>query len=310
MSPAVVKAAILTGMSAPRTLWHLMLYALLDERRPSAFEVRFEVPLSKEPQRADFLLLRRTKEGDISDARVLRRLWGLIRQQALVEYKSVSASLEPGDLTKLLGYGAQYSTFNRDRLEHKQDLLLVLMVPSMTPTLRDELNFLDAKLGAVKAGYAPIKGLCFPAYAVFVDEVALVERDQLVGMFGHGTSLEGADRWWWINHLWNREGVMANVNLEDMEGYDELTAKFLASLPVELRLKGLATEDDELMAKFLASLPVDIRLKGLATEDRLKGLATEDRLRGLATEDRLKGLATEELRVMLEEVRRRLKEQE
>ena len=217
--------AILLKMSAPRTLWHLMLYALLDERRPSAFEVRFEVPLSKEPQRADFLLLRRTKEGDVSDARVLRRLWGLIREQALVEYKSVSASLEPGDLTKLLGYGAQYASLNRDRLKHKQDLLLVLLVPSMTPTLKDELSFLDAKLGRAKAGYAPIEGLCFPAYAVFVDEVALVERDRLVGMFGHGTSLEGTDRWWWIHHLWNREGVMANVNPEDMEGYDELTAK-------------------------------------------------------------------------------------
>ena len=148
------------------------------------------------------------------------------------------------------------------------------------------------KLGAVKAGYAPIKGLCFPACAVFVDEVALVERDQLVGMFGHGTSLEGADRWWWINHLWNREGVMANVNLEDMEGYDELTAKFLASLPVELTAKFLATLPVELTAKFLATLPVELRLKGLAPEERFKGLATE------------------ELRAMLEELRRRLKEQE
>ena len=291
--------AILLKMSAPRTLWHLMLYALLDERRPSAFEVRFEVPLSKEPQRADFLLLRRTKEGDVSDARVLRRLWGLIREQALVEYKSVSASLEPGDLTKLLGYGAQYASLNRDRLKHKQDLLLVLLVPSMTPTLKDELSFLDAKLGRAKAGYAPIEGLCFPAYAVFVDEVALVERDQLVGMFGHGTSLEGADRWWWIHHLWNREGVMANVNPEDMEGYDELTAKFLASLPV-----------NEVMAKFVAGLPVELRLEGLAPKDRLKGLAPEDRFEGLTPEDRFEGLSMEELRAMLEELRRRLNEPE
>ena len=296
--------AILLKMSAPRTLWHLMLYALLDERRPSAFEVRFEVPLSKEPQRADFLLLRRTKEGDVSDARVLRRLWGLIREQALVEYKSVSASLEPGDLTKLLGYGAQYASLNRDRLKHKQDLLLVLLVPSMTPTLKDELSFLDAKLGRAKAGYAPIEGLCFPAYAVFVDEVALVERDRLVGMFGHGTSLEGADRWWWIHHLWNREGVMANVNPEDMEGYDELTAKFLASLPVELRLKGLAPKDR------LKGLAPKDRLKGLAPEDRFEGLTPKDRLKGLAPEDRFEGLATDELRAMLEELRRRLNEPE
>jgi len=281
-----------------------MLYALLDERRPSAFEVRFEVPLSKEPQRADFLLLRRTKEGDVSDARVLRRLWGLIREQALVEYKSVSASLEPGDLTKLLGYGAQYASLNRDRLKHKQDLLLVLLVPSMTPTLKDELSFLDAKLGRAKAGYAPIEGLCFPAYAVFVDEVALVERDRLVGMFGHGTSLEGTDRWWWIHHLWNREGVMANVNPEDMEGYDELTAKFLASLPVELRLKGLAPKDR------LKGLAPKDRLKGLAPEDRFEGLTPKDRLKGLAPEDRFEGLATDELRAMLEELRRRLNEPE
>jgi len=88
---------------------------------------------------------------------------------------------------------------------------------------------------------------------------------------------------------------MANVNPEDMEGYDELTAKFLASLPVELRLKGLAPKD---------------RLKGLAPEDRFEGLTPKDRLKGLAPEDRFEGLATDELRAMLEELRRRLNEPE
>jgi hypothetical protein len=45
-------------MAAARTAWHVLLAALLRQRAPRRIEVRSEVPLSTEPLRADYLLLR------------------------------------------------------------------------------------------------------------------------------------------------------------------------------------------------------------------------------------------------------------
>ncbi|MBI4703123.1 MAG: hypothetical protein HY744_18555, partial [Deltaproteobacteria bacterium] len=75
-------------MAHARTAWHVMFYALLQERRPAAFEVLAEVPLSREPQRADFLLLRRRLQAAPDDARVVRELWPRIRLDALLELKT------------------------------------------------------------------------------------------------------------------------------------------------------------------------------------------------------------------------------
>jgi len=92
-----------------------MLYSLLEERRPDAFEVLAEVPLGKEPQRIDYLLLRRKADADVSDARVLQGLWPKIRKDAIVEYKSIKREVKKGDLAKLLGYGCQYAAQEREQ---------------------------------------------------------------------------------------------------------------------------------------------------------------------------------------------------
>jgi hypothetical protein len=80
----------------------------------------------------------------------------------------------------------------------------------------------------------------------------------------------------------------AGMNMQDMEGYDELMKKLLATLPPEQRLAGLAPEQR------LAGLAPEQRLAGLAPEQRLAGLAPEQRLSGLAPEQRLSGLAPEQ----------------
>src|SRR5262249_48982221 len=67
-------------------------------------------------------------------------------------------------------------------------------------------------------------------------------------------------------------------------------------------LTSLTPED---WREVLSTMPVEVRLEGLAPEERLRGLAPEERLRGLAPEERLRGLAPEEL----ERLRQLLQEQ-
>ena len=94
-------------MGKKRTAWHLLAATFLDERRPSRVQIEPEVLLSKQPQRTDFLLLRK-EEGPVDDATAFVRLWELMGPLALVEYKSRSRPPRPGVFHQLFGYGHQY----------------------------------------------------------------------------------------------------------------------------------------------------------------------------------------------------------
>ncbi|MBI4700900.1 MAG: hypothetical protein HY744_07005 [Deltaproteobacteria bacterium] len=155
-------------------------------------------------------------------------------------------------------------------------------MPSATPTLSEELDFFGAELGPCERGYAPLAGLVFPACVMLLDEVSKADRDEVLGIFGHRGEVKAGARHWLHAHLWRREGIMDDVKIEELEGYEDL------------------------MLEMLASLPPELRLKGLAPEQRLAGLAAEQRLAGLAAEQRLAGLAPEQLRSLLEAIRRKL----
>lgn len=59
------------------------------------------------------------------------------------------------------------------------------------------------------------------------------------------------------------------MNVRDMEGYDELTVRVIAGLPVELRLAGLPLEQR------LAGLPPEQRLAGLDRDQQALALPLE-----------------------------------
>ena len=123
-------------------LWHLAFVNLIERRAPPNFEVQSGVRLSIEPQRADMLLLRRIGVERRDDlAGVLRALWPRLGKVTVVEYKSpVDSAFRPGDLLRLLGYGVLYETAHFDELPERADLTLVLVVASVTPTLRAEIK--------------------------------------------------------------------------------------------------------------------------------------------------------------------------
>lgn len=88
-----------------RTAWHFFFAILLRKRGPRWLEVRDEVPLSDEPHRLDYLLLRRMPEVSPDDpGRTLRGLWPLLPLATIAELKTIGRPYRARNLDRLLGY--------------------------------------------------------------------------------------------------------------------------------------------------------------------------------------------------------------
>jgi hypothetical protein len=288
----------------PFDLWHLAFVNLIQRCAPPNFEVQSEVRLTIEPQRADMVLLRRIgAERQDHEARVLRSLWPRLGLVTILEYKSpVDSAFRPGDLLRLVGYGVLYHTAHLPELPQREDLTLVLVVASVTPTLLQEIEQMGWTLTPLGGGYARIDGVMYTAYVVVTDEVTEAERDEYLRLFSHRPASPGeATRWL---RQWMKETKMKQPDIEELPGFEELFAKSIAKaiqkMPLEERLEGLAPE------QVLGAFAPEQRLAGLAVEQRLAGLAVEQRLAGLAPEQVVVALPLELLRALPEEYLRSL----
>ena len=246
-------------------LWHLSFVNLVQQRAPPNFEVQSEVRLSLEPQRADILLLRR--RGVVrrdAAAQVLRAVWPLLARVTIVEFKSpVRSSCRPGDLVRLWSYGGQYHAAHMRDLRTRADLTLLLVVPTLTRTLRKEIARMGWTLVPLGGGYSRIDGAVYTLFVAVTDEVTRVEKDDFLGIFSHHPVTNPAVTWWFRN--WTKE-TMVKQKIKDIPGYDEMREKLLDFLSPEERLAGLGPEQ---------------RLAGLAPEQVVLALPLEI-LRGLS----------------------------
>jgi hypothetical protein len=279
-------------------LWHLAFVNLMQRRAPPSFEVQSEVRLTIEPQRADMLLLRRIgAERRDHEAQVLRALWPRLGLVTILEYKSpVDSAFRPGDMLRLVGYGVLYHTAHLDELPEREDLSLVLVVASVTPTLLQEIKRMGCTLTALGGGYARIDGLMYTAYVVVTDEVTEAERDEYLRLFSHRPATPGeATRWL---RQWMRDTKMKQPDIDELPGFEELFAKSIAKtiekMPLEERLAGLAPE------QVLGAFAPEQVLGSFAPEQRLAGLPPEQRLAGLAPEQVILALPLEMLRALPE----------
>jgi hypothetical protein len=101
-----------------------------------------------------------------------------------------------------------------------------------------------------------------------IDLMAEAEDDDLLRLFGHAELHTVEARRWLSEQVGAKEMAM---EMHELEGYDEVIQKLLASLPPEQRLAGLPPEQR------LAGLPPEQRLAGLPPEQRLAGLPPEQR---------------------------------
>ncbi|MBI5549070.1 MAG: hypothetical protein HY901_34735 [Deltaproteobacteria bacterium] len=268
-------------MGAIRTAWHVLFVEALKERRPPGFEVQAEVPLSSDPLRVDVLLLRREGvERRDGEARILSGLWPLVEREALVEYKSPARPFRRGDAYRLLSYGAQYEAEHIERLA-RGELALVLAVATRTSDLAREIARMGCRLESSSRGCDRIKGTPWPAWVVVLGELSEADHDDLLRCLATGKIQGDALRWCW-SHVY---GPAREMQMSQLEGYDELVKKMLATLTPKQRLEGLSTEE---------------RLGGLSTEERLAGLSPEERLADLSPEERLLSLSDHLLRQLPE----------
>ena len=283
-------------MELPFDLWHLAFVNLIQRRAPPNFEVQSEVRLTIEPQRADILLLRRLgAERQDHEARVLRMLWPRLGLVTILEYKSpVDSAFRPGDLLRLVGYGVLYHTAHLHELPEREDLTLVLVVASVTPTLLQEIKRMGWTLTFLGGGYAQIEGVMYTTYVVITDEVTEVERDEYLRLFSHRPASPGEAAQWL--QQWMRDTKMKQPKMEELPGYEEMFQKLVEAMPLEKRLAGLAPE------QVLGAFAPEQRLAGLAPQQVVLALPLE-LLRALP-EEYLRSLPAE----IQEQARKRLQE--
>ena len=123
-------------MSSQRTAWHFFFTILLRKRGPGEFEVRDEVPLSEEPPRLDYLLLRKRAEAAAQrPAETLRGLWPRLPSVTVAEFKSVGRPYRKGNLDRLWSYIHLYFADPESGLGRRDELCGLLIVTTRTPTL-------------------------------------------------------------------------------------------------------------------------------------------------------------------------------
>ncbi|HWN68991.1 MAG TPA: hypothetical protein VNM90_15240 [Haliangium sp.] len=248
----------------PATAWHPLFYGLMDEGAPPGLEIRTEIVLSQQPRRADLLLLRREdmprRDGE---ARVLRGLWPLLGPVTLAEFKAPKSGYRRRDLLRLIGYGVQYNELNMKDLAGPAELMLALLTPAETPSLRAAIDYMGWGLERLGNGYAQVAGAWYTTFVAFIDEVCEAERDDILRLFSRHRSqtVEGAR---WLNARCGSRNIMEK--LRELEGYEDVM-ELLASMhtPEEL----LRYYDPEEVVKHLKP------------EERLAGLEPEEILRFL-----------------------------
>jgi hypothetical protein len=247
-------------VGAKRVIWHVGFERILRRRGPSSFEVRSEVPLSEQPPRLDYLLLRKlTPEGEPVDhrAQTLRHLWPLLPRVSVVEYKSPGHPYRSGQLDRLWGYVHTYFANQRALPRHRadgtpltpaeggpevrerEDLCAVLIIAGRLPSLDADALAMGLTWEDLGGGYLRVHDGLFMLYVVELDVAGPAEGDDLLHSFGHGTFRSPEARWFWMELVGSKEAAM---NMQDLEGYKELMDKMLDTLPAEQVLSHYAPE--------------------------------------------------------------------
>ncbi len=188
-------------MDTKRVIWHVGFERNLRRRGSPSFEVRSEVPLSEEPLRLDYLLLRKlTPEGEPVDhgAQTLRYLWPLLPRVSIVEYKSLRHPYRSGQLDRLWGYVHTYfanqCALPRHRADgrlltpaeggpevrEREDLCAVLVVDTRSPGLDADALAMGLTWEDLGSGYLRVHGGLFTLYVVEIDVADPDEGDDLL----------------------------------------------------------------------------------------------------------------------------------
>jgi hypothetical protein len=258
-------------MGSKRTAWHFFFCILLRRYGPASFEIREEVPLSEEPPRIDYLLLRRTAElAGAAAAQTLCALWALLPLVTIAELKSVGRAYQKGELDRLWSYTHAYRASEHKSLGGRESLAALLLVPGRTPTLDADVEEMGLAWSDLGAGYWQLAGGLFALYVVEIDVVADQPDEDLLALYSHHeVRTPRATRFWG-----ELRGAEAKMDVRNLEGYEEMK-RIMSEMSPELRLAGMSFEQR------LAGIPTEQRVAGIPAEQLLLALP-DDALRALS----------------------------
>lgn len=265
--------------------------AALQDHGSRTTEILTDFILPDEPERADLLLIRRGDARADTEARTLRGLWQFVTRVALVEFKPPNRPAQAGDLAKLLGHGAALHHLRWREIGAFQDLLLCLVVTTVTAALRQEIEELrstGATLSLPAPGYTLADTRPYRILIVDLSVVVQAEDDEWMSIFVPSAPLsEDARRW-----ATERMPSPHTPEDEKLEGHDEVLARLLRATPPE---------------DILRAAGVDRLLGSLSPEQRLADLSPEQRLLAMPV-SALRVLPEEYLRTLPDEVRAAIRE--
>lgn len=215
----------------------------------------------------DYLLLRKIASLPTSDTgETLHGLWPLLSLITIVEFKSIGRPYRRGNLDRLFAYVHLYLANEHTRPPKRSDLCAALIVPSRTPALDGDVTAMGLEWKDLRGGYWRLTGGLFAVYVVEVDVVAEQENDDLLRLFSHAQEQTPEARRFWAMQVGFEE---ARMSMHELEGYDEVMRKLLATLSPQQRLAGLAPDEvllampDEalraLSSDYLETLPLATR---------------------------------------------------
>jgi hypothetical protein len=178
-------------------------------------------------------------------------------------------------------------------VRERQDLCAVLVVAARSPSLDADAKAMGLTWEDLGSGYLRVHDGLFRLYVVELDVAGPAEGDDLLHSFGHGTLRSLEARWFWSELVGSKEAAM---NMQDMEGYQELLDRFLDALPAEQVLSHYAPE------QVLSHYAPEQRLAGLDRDHQALALPVE--VLRLLPETYLCSLSPE----VEEEIRRRLRQ--
>jgi hypothetical protein len=274
-----------------RTWWHPLLARMLDFALASAFKVEEEVPVGKMPLRVDILLVRR-EGGQLSEAKrqELSALVPLLNRFTLIEFKGPTDVMERGDFAQLLGCSFLWHSQENELVPH-EEVSLVVIAPTVSGALRDELRALGLEASRHEAGIFRVVGLPFAAWLVETDVMA--ERGQPVLSLVSRVFLNHRGR---IIEELERTGheALLRYMVQQIKHFHSRGEGFAMQHGLSGDLQEMQDVEEDLLTKILEGVPPERLLRGLPLEERLRGLPPEERMRGLSLEERLAGLTEEQ----------------
>jgi hypothetical protein len=267
---------------APRTAWHPLLLEALEEcAPPDVYEIQAEVQLSREPQRADFLIIKK-KKGFKQPLSQFASIFNRIDDYLLLELKGPTDPAKGKDFLSLLIHGWQYQLIAG--IDQPGRLKLMVVANNITRSFRKGANAQGVVFEEEESGIWVASFGGHVLYFLETREVCKRAHEGLLYLFTGQflkepgkLHIETSDEVLLVQHLFQQvEQFQRSEFAMRLRGLDEL-----------------AKRREEVIRSTLRHLSPEDRMRGLKPEDRVRGLKPQQVISHFTPDEILHGLSPE-----------------